>query len=88
MSLFSWLGNLFSSKPAKPRAELGRNDLCWCGSGKKYKKCHLDKDAKDRYEEAHAARVAAQLKGGAGSGRRRPTAAPERPAEKAERRGR
>ena len=18
----------------------GRNDLCWCGSGKKYKKCH------------------------------------------------
>lgn len=21
-------------------AEPGRNDLCWCGSGKKYKKCH------------------------------------------------
>ncbi|WP_026478497.1 methionyl aminopeptidase [Alkaliphilus transvaalensis] len=21
-----------------------RNDLCWCGSGKKYKKCHLDKE--------------------------------------------
>ncbi len=20
---------------------IGRNDLCWCGSGKKYKKCHL-----------------------------------------------
>ena len=20
--------------------ELGRNDACWCGSGKKYKKCH------------------------------------------------
>jgi preprotein translocase subunit SecA len=20
--------------------KLGRNDLCWCGSGKKYKKCH------------------------------------------------
>ena len=19
---------------------LGRNDVCWCGSGKKYKKCH------------------------------------------------
>ena len=18
-----------------------RNDLCWCGSGKKYKKCHM-----------------------------------------------
>ena len=24
--------------------KLGRNDLCWCGSGKKYKKCHLDAD--------------------------------------------
>jgi methionyl aminopeptidase len=22
----------------------GRNDLCWCGSGKKYKKCHLAAD--------------------------------------------
>ncbi len=22
----------------------GRNDLCWCGSGKKYKKCHLETD--------------------------------------------
>ncbi len=20
--------------------QLGRNDLCWCGSGKKYKRCH------------------------------------------------
>ncbi len=26
--------------------ELGRNDLCWCGSGKKYKKCHMDFDEK------------------------------------------
>jgi len=24
----------------------GRNDECWCGSGKKYKKCHLDFDQK------------------------------------------
>lgn len=23
---------------------LTRNDLCWCGSGKKYKHCHLNKD--------------------------------------------
>ncbi|MET3804613.1 hypothetical protein ABIB25_001608 [Nakamurella sp. UYEF19] len=23
------------------RADIGRNDVCWCGSGKKYKKCHL-----------------------------------------------
>jgi hypothetical protein len=26
--------------PPKP----GRNDPCWCGSGRKYKKCHLDED--------------------------------------------
>ncbi len=24
--------------------KLGRNDLCWCGSGKKYKKCHMEHD--------------------------------------------
>ena len=23
-----------------PNAKVGRNDPCWCGSGKKYKKCH------------------------------------------------
>jgi hypothetical protein len=28
----------FTRKPRK----LGRNAPCWCGSGKKYKKCHLD----------------------------------------------
>ncbi len=32
--------NVSSSKPKKP----GRNDPCWCGSGKKYKKCHLNSD--------------------------------------------
>lgn len=25
---------------------LNRNDLCWCGSGKKYKKCHIELDNK------------------------------------------
>lgn len=30
----------------------GRNDDCWCGSGKKYKKCHRDFD--DRLEELAA----------------------------------
>ncbi len=27
-------------------SEFGRNDPCWCGSGKKYKKCHADFDEK------------------------------------------
>jgi uncharacterized protein YecA (UPF0149 family) len=25
---------------APPTKKPGRNDPCWCGSGKKYKKCH------------------------------------------------
>ncbi len=28
------------------RARPGRNDPCWCGSGQKYKKCHLEADAR------------------------------------------
>ena len=28
----------------KSGPELGRNDPCWCGSGKKYKHCHLQSD--------------------------------------------
>jgi ribosomal protein L13E len=29
-----------------------RNSPCWCGSGKKYKKCHLDADLKARERNA------------------------------------
>jgi preprotein translocase subunit SecA len=28
----------------RSRAKIGRNDPCWCGSGKKYKKCHMEDD--------------------------------------------
>lgn len=35
--------------------KLGRNDPCRCGSGKKYKKCHLDED-----HAAESAALAAQ----------------------------
>ena len=31
-------------EPVQRRHTPGRNDPCWCGSGKKYKKCHLDSD--------------------------------------------
>ncbi len=36
-------------------AKLGRNDPCWCGSGRKYKACHMAMDEKiHRYElEGH-----------------------------------
>ncbi len=30
----------FNVQPVTAKAEAGRNDLCPCGSGKKYKKCH------------------------------------------------
>ncbi len=29
----------------RPSRLPGRNDPCWCGSGQKYKRCHLDADA-------------------------------------------
>jgi hypothetical protein len=28
--------------------KLGRNDRCWCGSGRKYKACHLANDERKR----------------------------------------
>ena len=44
--------------------ELGRNDPCHCGSGKKYKHCHLLKDEeaarKARVKAAEAAAKAAE----------------------------
>lgn len=29
------------NKPVVNERKIGRNEPCWCGSGKKYKKCHL-----------------------------------------------
>ena len=43
-------GQTPSVAPARPstvkreRPKVGRNDPCWCGSGKKYKQCHLRSD--------------------------------------------
>ncbi|MGW0172713.1 SEC-C metal-binding domain-containing protein [Rhodococcus sp. NPDC003322] len=33
--------------------ELGRNDKCWCGSGRKYKVCHLGKSDSTLDDRAH-----------------------------------
>lgn len=33
-----------SQSTVSSKSKLGRNDPCWCGSGKKYKKCHLNSD--------------------------------------------
>ena len=35
--------------------KLGRNDKCWCGSGRKYKQCHMNFDEKlDEYKREGA----------------------------------
>ncbi|MBD3239965.1 MAG: type I methionyl aminopeptidase [Chitinivibrionales bacterium] len=36
---------------------IGRNDPCWCGSGKKYKRCHLLTDLKGRDRGADSSRA-------------------------------
>jgi hypothetical protein len=47
MGLFERAANVFRSEEKEPPAtKPGRNDDCWCGSGKKYKKCHLPDDEK------------------------------------------
>jgi len=41
--------------------ELGRNDPCHCGSGKKYKQCHLSQDeAEAREARAHEQQAAGE----------------------------
>jgi uncharacterized protein YecA (UPF0149 family) len=32
--------------PPEEARNLGRNQPCWCGSGKKYKKCHYQADSR------------------------------------------
>jgi hypothetical protein len=38
----------FDLPRGNPTAKLGRNDLCWCRSGKKYKRCHLNRSEEKR----------------------------------------
>lgn len=38
---------LLRSLATRSRSKIGRNELCWCGSKKKYKNCHLDWDQKN-----------------------------------------
>lgn len=45
MNFFKGITNMFSSKNVQNEVRnIGRNELCWCGSGMKYKKCHLAED--------------------------------------------
>jgi len=46
MEHMGFLHKLLHRKPPDAAAHLGRNDPCWCGSGKKYKMCHYEADKK------------------------------------------
>jgi uncharacterized protein YecA (UPF0149 family) len=48
MSFLKNLLNRFVSDEKQPFTAPGRNEACWCGSGTKYKKCHLEEDEKKR----------------------------------------
>ncbi|MGB1252184.1 MAG: preprotein translocase subunit SecA [Candidatus Promineifilaceae bacterium] len=39
-------GNGRGTVVKREQPKLGRNDVCWCGSGKKYKSCHFKEDQK------------------------------------------
>jgi hypothetical protein len=46
-------------EPVQAPIRPGRNDPCWCGSGKKYKKCHLESDESGNRAPAPATSAAA-----------------------------
>jgi SEC-C motif len=47
MGLFERVKSVFQSAEEKaPARKPERNEPCWCGSGKKYKKCHFLEDDK------------------------------------------
>ncbi|MFY9820583.1 MAG: SEC-C metal-binding domain-containing protein [Thermoanaerobaculia bacterium] len=66
MSLATWFRNLVSPKPKEVEVALGRNDTCWCGSRKKYKKCHLKSDQLKRVESSYSSQVTARNRMGDG----------------------
>jgi preprotein translocase subunit SecA len=47
-------GRRQETRPAReqPQQSLGRNDPCWCGSGKKYKQCHMRQDMAGQIQPA------------------------------------
>ena len=51
----SFLNKLFGGQQPREVSKLGRNDSCWCGSGKKYKRCHIESDARNTPGSWHPA---------------------------------
>jgi len=60
MTLRDAFKRLIAGPETAPAPSLGRNDRCWCGSGRKYKICHQAADDRQR---------SATLSGTRGAGR-------------------
>ena len=48
MGIIDTFKKAFGGGMKAPDKKPGRNEPCWCGSGKKYKRCHLEADQKKR----------------------------------------
>ena len=48
MSLKSAIKKLIVGGDQQPLPDLRRNDICWCGSQRKYKHCHMVTDDRRR----------------------------------------
>ncbi len=59
MNIIQSVKKLFVPQSPPADLHLGRNDICWCGSGKKYKNCHLASDERKRAAKRDAARPSA-----------------------------
>lgn len=60
MTILDGLKRLLLGPDQQPIPVLGRNDQCWCGSGKKYKACHLATDDRKRMAQRAAASASPQ----------------------------
>jgi len=59
MNLFKKIVHMFNAQDEQTQeVNPGRNELCWCGSGRKYKKCHLIEDEKKAQKAAACFRKA------------------------------
>jgi uncharacterized protein YecA (UPF0149 family) len=56
MGILDRIRNAFSNRQTEggPVIKPGRNEPCWCGSGKKYKKCHLPREERKAADRACA----------------------------------
>ena len=54
MGILEKIASFLNGTTEEAVPKLGRNDTCWCGSGKKYKRCHLEKDDKKRARQRAA----------------------------------